>query len=264
MPCLGVLLSGEEADKAEFEHTGHIFLLHESQRYNQSFFEPKLLRPCFDHELAKHWLDYCSKNHKSCQDDADEVEVLKLIDCSLNSPAVVPAPRAAKYIALSYVWGSPKKLPDVQTADLSPDDSKFSKTIRDAITATQQLGVQYLWVDKHCINQDDAQEKHNQISRMDRIYRGAVATIIAVAGNNADHGLPGVGDTFREQQPVAICQDFTLMSTMTHPHSSITSSSWNSRAWTFQESVLSRRRLVFTENQIYFECDVMNCVESLP
>src|SRR5262249_19086739 len=37
------------------------------------------------------------------------------------------------------------------------------------------------------------------------------------------------------------------------------SSTWNTRAWTFQEYQLSRRRLVFTDKQVYFQCrrDVM-------
>ena len=35
------------------------------------------------------------------------------------------------------------------------------------------------------------------------------------------------------------------------------------RGWTLQESILSRRRLVFTPDQIYFECNAMNCFESL-
>ena len=42
----------------------------------------------------------------------------------------------------------------------------------------------------------------------------------------------------------------------------INASKWSTRGWTYQEAVLSRRRLVFTEHQVYFECNVMNCYES--
>jgi hypothetical protein len=35
---------------------------------------------------------------------------------------------------------------------------------------------------------------------------------------------------------------------MAHPHH-IASPKWSTRGWTYQEAVLSRRRLVFTEGQ---------------
>jgi hypothetical protein len=35
------------------------------------------------------------------------------------------------------------------------------------------------------------------------------------------------------------------------------------RGWTYQEGVLSRRRLVFTDEQVYYECAGMYCYESL-
>jgi hypothetical protein len=35
------------------------------------------------------------------------------------------------------------------------------------------------------------------------------------------------------------------------------------RGWTYQEAVLSQRRLVFTEDQTYFEWNAMNCHESV-
>lgn len=54
-----------------------------------------------------------------------------------------------------------------------------------------------------------------------------------------------------------------ILSTMPDPHDSITKSTWSTRGWTFQEGVLSRRRLVFTKEQIYFECKAMNCYESI-
>jgi len=50
---------------------------------------------------------------------------------------------------------------------------------------------------------------------------------------------------------------------MEHSHSKIKKSKWFTRGWTLQESILSRRRLVFTEDQTYFECNSMNCSEAL-
>ena len=40
-------------------------------------------------------------------------------------------------------------------------------------------------------------------------------------------------------------------------------SKWNSRGWTCQEAILSRRCLSFTESGVIFDCPVMRCHETL-
>jgi hypothetical protein len=50
---------------------------------------------------------------------------------------------------------------------------------------------------------------------------------------------------------------------MQHPRHSIMQSTWFTRGWTYQEAILSKRRLFFTEEQVYFECDNMSCYGSL-
>lgn len=57
--------------------------------------------------------------------------------------------------------------------------------------------------------------------------------------------------------------DCSLLNTMTHPRKTILESKWASRGWTSQESFLSRRRLVFTESQLYFESGSLNFFESI-
>jgi hypothetical protein len=49
----------------------------------------------------------------------------------------------------------------------------------DAITITKRLGLQFLWVDKLCIDQDNPQTKPQQSSRMDEIYYFAENTTTA-------------------------------------------------------------------------------------
>src|SRR3569833_2313160 len=54
-------------------------------------------------------------------------------------------------------------------------------------------------------------------------------------------------------QPVARVGALEL--TVVRPvESLIEKSSWNSRAWTFQERMLSRRSLIFTQDRVFFQC----------
>jgi len=43
----------------------------------------------------------------------------------------------------------------------------------------------------------------------------------------------------------------------------IRDSPWNQRAWTYQEGVLSPRCLYFAEGEVYFECNLVHCRESI-
>ncbi|KAH7399683.1 hypothetical protein BKA66DRAFT_406996 [Pyrenochaeta sp. MPI-SDFR-AT-0127] len=54
-----------------------------------------------------------------------------------------------------------------------------------------------------------------------------------------------------------------LVSTMQDPRTTIKNSTWATRGWTYQEGVLSNRRLVFTAEQVYWECRGMAVCESI-
>ncbi len=176
----------------------------------------------------------------------------RLIDCTAEDPKVEPQPWGTQYAALSYVWGT------------SIEDKKdWPKTVLDAVAVTQEMGLQYLWVDRLCINQSDADEKAYLISRMTTIYEEAELTIVAAAGSGAGHGLPGVGSTSRApQSKYTLDSGSTLLSSLPDPRTDILESEYWTRGWTYQEGVLSKRRLVFTQNQIYWECRNMAAQES--
>jgi hypothetical protein len=63
-----------------------------------------------------------------------------------------------------------------------------------------ELNINYLWVDKNCINQLDAEEMATQIEQMDLIYANAQLNIIAAVCEEPQHGLPGVSGTLRKEQ----------------------------------------------------------------
>ncbi|CZR61965.1 uncharacterized protein PAC_11862 [Phialocephala subalpina] len=141
----------------------------------------------FEVQLAQNFLDYCKRNHTNlCGATVDALNI-KLIDCYSRVPIPpLPAPSGAQYVALSYVWGPP---------NVRSKPSEVSKVVEDAMEVTRALGFRFLWVDKHCIDQNNNAEKHDQMRQMDLVYRGSEVTIIAAAGENDRTGLPGVGST---------------------------------------------------------------------
>ncbi|KAF4615544.1 hypothetical protein G7Y89_g15317 [Cudoniella acicularis] len=220
------------------------------------------IQPQVDLSLLKGWLEFCNINHRTlCGKFGPRLpQGFRVIDCltrRIVSWETVARPKS--YIALSYVWGNHVK--DATTSKDSPL-GPLHATIEDAILLTTGLGYQYLWIDRYCISQDNPIEKQLQIQNMNTIYEQSVVTIIAAAGDDPYYGLPGVSATPRKSQPHVKIGSRTLISTP-YAKNEILQSKWNSRGWTYQEGLLSRRRLVFTDTQIYFQCNSMHCLESI-
>jgi hypothetical protein len=74
------------------------------------------------------------------------------------------------------------------------------KTIEDSVEVAVRIGIAFLWVDRYCIDQKNAAEKHDLIQNMDTVYRGAALIIVAVSGRTLHDGLLGINGTFRPQQ----------------------------------------------------------------
>ncbi|KAK8113022.1 HET-domain-containing protein [Apiospora sp. TS-2023a] len=246
----------------EFQTNGGLILLKNTA--GSTAFSPRLIPRQFEPDAAKSWLGYYIEHHKLlCGSKPEPLRDLQVIDCTTLS--IKNGQPGLAYVALSYVWaksggacgpvcnnGGGKQLPQ-----------KLSAVVQDSIEVTKALGFQYLWIDKFCIDQNDAALKHDQIQQMGSIYQNSALTIICAAGMDETYGLPGVGCRARAHQRVVKCQDLTVFWTPKDPQTSIASSHWSTRGWTFQEAILSRRRLVFTDDQMYFECRTMNCFESV-
>jgi hypothetical protein len=177
--------------RACLDETGSLFSIHENQR--QLVLGVRLLsQTSFNLQFAINCLTYCLANHlQTCSPiESSLVESLRVIDC--RTQTIIRAPSGCNYVALLYVWGCPT------SSNTSAVDQNFlsiqnaPKVINDAIEVTLKLGLQYLWIDRYCIDQSNKEDKHNTIQVMDLIYANARLTIIAAAGETPDHGLPGV------------------------------------------------------------------------
>lgn len=212
-----------------------------------------------DFDILKRWISVCQDWHtKTCAFEAPSpVPFLRLIDC--HTRRIIPASNNP-YIALSYVWG---QIPFLNNLFLEFLPKGQPHTIEDSITVTLKLGFRYLWIDRYCINQQLQEEVKEQVKRMDLIYQNAQVTIIACAGEDPTYGLPGIGYRKRHPQACETVGKHLMISALCDPRESIENSTWRTRAWTLQEALLSKRRLVFTDHQVYYECYGMYCCEAM-
>lgn len=151
-----------------------------------------------------------------------------------------------QYLALSYVWGS---------ADIAQSLKNLPRTIKDAMRVCRGLGFRYLWVDALCVPSANAALRLQQIKQMDKIYTNTTAVIIAASGAHANAGLDGnsaVSNAYQSTRLNGVAVDFVDLRDRLGSISSF--NPWNTRAWTFQEVLLARRRLVFTKQGFLFEC----------
>jgi hypothetical protein len=210
-------------------------------------------------DRVREWNSFCKTHHRNIcvRRHLSPLPGLRVIDCKTRKIIKIRNP-SIEYVALSYVWGVGEAAPD---EDLRIP-SELPPTIEDAIQAVLRLGYYYLWIDRYCVPQSDSEEKSRLIQNMGDVYENSVFNIIAAAGDGPHHGLPGVTHP-RSAQPEARIGTHLLVSTLSDVKECVDESKWNSRGWTYQEALLSRRKVVFTPTQVYFQCAAMHCQESL-
>ncbi|KAK2031387.1 heterokaryon incompatibility protein [Colletotrichum zoysiae] len=121
-------------------------------------------------------------------------------------------------------------------------------TIADAIRLTGEMGIPYLWVDALCIIQegDGGADKARQIPIMD-----------SASGQDSKCPLRGFGDSSAPPEQIRgeVKPGLWVALQMTgFDAAQKASSTWNTRAWTFQEAALSPRLLVFHQGHVTWEC----------
>ncbi|KAF2176965.1 HET-domain-containing protein, partial [Zopfia rhizophila CBS 207.26] len=186
---------------------------------------------------------------------------LWLID--VENGCLVPAPPEAKYVALSYVWGcdsASSRTTNETIGQLQQPNGLYGstvtlpRTIMDAIKLVRRVGERYLWCDRFCIIQDESVVKQCQLNAMGNIYAGAYFTLIAAQSDDASGGL------YRETLMLRVCPPLTSSPGMSSKQTLLDQAmhlmrtKWYSRGWTFQEYLFSKRRVVFHNDTVNWEC----------
>ena len=215
---------------------------HGSARFVKSTVEP---------ELMKKWLKLCEKEHDALcapipsdrilktPENPSGLKVLRVID--VQDKCVLNAQIGCRYLTLSYLWGQTPtvRLIKGNVADLTANGGLASvwrdlpKTIRDAIDLVALLGERYLWVDSLCLIQDDYEDMRDGIQKMDLVYEGAVLTIIAASGSDANSGLPGVhAGSRRVDQYIEEVKPGVKMTKVPTIYWTLSGSKYMNRGWT--------------------------------
>ncbi|KAE8322647.1 heterokaryon incompatibility protein-domain-containing protein [Aspergillus sergii] len=228
-----------------------------------------------DLTLFKRWKEMCQELHGAkCSQIFKGTPNIRPRVIDVERRCLTFAEENDKWVCLSYVWGKAKTLrllkENIQTFSqpgaLSPD--VLPNITEDALQVTKGLGERYLWVDSLCIVQDDDQDKARFISRMDSIYTLATVVIISSTCTDANTPLAGVkpGSRRQEQQPFKI-RDVPLVQSLDpslgvkvdlrtgRAAGYLGETIWDTRAWTLQERFLASRSLVFTAEQVFWECE---------
>ncbi|KAK3377218.1 heterokaryon incompatibility protein [Lasiosphaeria ovina] len=212
------------------------------------------------------WLQHCEAEHDRCKAQLSAVATLLprllVIDVKEMRLAEASTPR---YFALSYVWGPAKvfmtmrsEFPSLcEPGALAQLGDKLPLLLQDAILLVQRLGERYLWVDSLCIIQDATESKQDLIGKMDLIYANAVCTIIAHGSVDASSPIPGVRTGTRRPIQAATPElgpGDGVRLVASPSHYSACPLVYDTRGWTYQEQLVSRRRLIMGADQAFFSC----------
>ncbi|KAE9368255.1 HET-domain-containing protein [Stipitochalara longipes BDJ] len=255
----------------------------------------RLLDPDWiDLSVARWWIYECEAKHGAlCSQHGWDIALQKLESIRLINVEKMclvehlDMTSACRYVALSYKWSKAKvvlkyenRIEFMEEGGLRKVLDQIPRTIVDAMEVTMKLGERYLWVDALCIIQeagDDEAKTH--ISMMDRVYSGALVTIVAAPDNTKEGGTdPGLKGVLRDNfvinsenegtkreitQPSAEVRDGARIIAPFACRQQLITTAWNARAWTFQEKLLSRRLLVFSGDEVVWHCRQMIAREDM-
>ncbi|THU90891.1 hypothetical protein K435DRAFT_759789 [Dendrothele bispora CBS 962.96] len=216
----------------------------------------------------------CS-GHDLCPQPIQTLLPTRVIDCfDPERPHLVTSDLSTKafYVALSYVWGESQPYrttaENIEAYHTLIDPRYIPRTIRNAITVTNGLGLRYLWVDSFCIMQDSEEDKGREIERIRIYFQNAFVTVVAA---NADRVSEGFLSDVEQVQPVPKWHLEPINLPFRSPDGFLgimslhrTYADWptrndpvDQRAWCLEERVLSPRRLLFCSHALQYECQRM-------
>ncbi|KIN06919.1 hypothetical protein OIDMADRAFT_81615, partial [Oidiodendron maius Zn] len=214
------------------------------------------------------WVDDCKSNHTQCRGAKTHLPS-RVIDVGFPEEVIQPRllettpGQDGEYIALSHCWGKPELREETQSWAADPNNllplNQWPKTFQQAVQISHALMIRYLWIDTACIKQNDEDDFAREASKMAEYFAGA--TVVVAAYHAADSRM----GCFVTRNPLLFrpcpigfkgCKNrnFFIRVTSQSKPSLAEIEPLGSRAWCFQEVLLSRRTAGFHGNQLYWSC----------
>jgi hypothetical protein len=231
--------------------------------------------------LAKAWIQNCWSNHgATCSPPWTSSSATtaftphRLVDVGPADGSIAPKLRltgyggaSVPYLTLSHCWGSAPidyKLTSktIEEMKVAIDIAKLDQNFCDAIEVTRQLGFRYVWIDSLCIVQDSRVDWAAKAGVMGLVYAYSQCTIAALCAESSKEGF------FRAHNPrcSTACPLPVKVGLNAAPFRKPPAAKrpLYSRAWVFQERLLSPRVLRFGQDQISWECQAALADEYMP
>ena len=249
-------------------HLNHTHYLQQKYQYKhnrmlqqmlQKFSEPTsnsarpALQEWVDWQRARELLDNCTSGHVRCTARrlSPYPPDFRLLDT--ETLRIIAPTQQKRFAALSYGRGAMANAAglrivgsNMMSLEQSCDFQNLPRTFQDAITICRFLNIEYLWIDRLCIIQDDGESKHIQIGSTATVFASALVVIVAATIENCDQPIPGISKP----------RDTSNFSYSLPPWTKYTGRSiWWTSGWTYQEVILARRKLFFSDTEIWMECD---------
>lgn len=233
-------------------------------------------------QLVQDWLRDCVEHHDKCRLNRPFQWPTRLIDVGVGDGSSIPrlvvtmpSNQPEPYVALSHTWGQTSTSARFLITEVQSFEERvrgipmqsLPQNFQDAIVVTQRWGIRYLWIDSLCIIQDSPSDWATEASRMHLVYAHAHLTIAAMSAASAHDGF-----LKRQQIPYAPVRVPYCLPDNAESHGffylvlreghyalnefdqDVEGSVWNTRGWTLQERILSRRVVHFTKGLLFFEC----------
>jgi hypothetical protein len=228
-------------------------------------------------DTVKRWISQCVQSHTSCTTATNAMPTIPALLVDVKRKCVVSGIHGYRYVALSYRFGKAAHFRmdivrlDELRQDLALDSLEFLAslpwTVRHAIALVESLGERYLWTDTLCITHEDTSNLAGQLEHMAAIYSSALFTIVAVDGDGKTGilGLSGISEPREINQPVVEFGSEHLVprtpDRVDHSHAS--QLPYHRRCWTYQEFLMSARKLIFSGGEAHWLCQCCEWHEGL-
>jgi len=172
--------------------------------------------------------------------------------------------QALDFDAISYVWGSPLQVSEIECAGNS---IRLTASLRDVLRSLRLPDKpKCLWADQICINQGDIAERSRQVALMADIYKKSKTTLVYLGkatpeeASNVASLLAEVNDLIRVQMGTLSSWDRVANVAPDDPITvderwmsigALTQRPWFDRVWVVQEAGLSSRPVILFGDLIF-------------